>query len=65
MSIEIGDEVQIRFPVEFLGGTNDLYTVINVPSNSPSDASYWELSRDNDLYIFDCPIVLKKINGAQ
>ena len=65
MSIQVGDEVQIRFPVEFFGGTNDPYTVITIPSNSPSAGDFWELSKNNDLFVFHCPIVLKLIDGAQ
>ena len=64
MDIEIGDEVTIRFSPRG-SENNNIFKVLQKKTNSPSGGSYWVLSRNNDLFVFDTPLILKKANGAQ
>ncbi len=63
MDIEVGDLVTIRFSPRG-SESNHIYKIEQKKTNSPSGGSYWVMSRNNDLLVFDTPIIIKKTIAA-
>ena len=65
MAIQVGDSVRIIFSPE-AGGSNqtarEVYKVEVVRSNSPGQIPFWELSLGGIQYVYDCPLILRKVD---
>ncbi len=65
-SVQVGDEVEILVSSNPrpITSRHVVYTVVTVPSNSPSDSPFWELSNSGNLYVIHAPVILVKVGGA-
>ena len=59
-NIQVGDTVVIRHHPRARSDDNRTYEVVTVKTSNPAGSPFWELSRNNDIHVYDTPIILIK-----